>query len=803
MSNFPFGRLALAVLAAAVAVTAVPYASAPIGDQARLIEVPGSQVVVALWEEPGPSGTSVPYYGISLDGRDFVHTAPASYVLGLRYAHFDPLAGEPTVATELAADAGVHLYIVQFVTQPLEVYANAIEAAGGVIRHYVAQSAYLVEMDAATRAAVAQLPYVRWIGPYHPAYRLEEYMLDNFSEASRFYPLQRYNILLLDRDQKLPVSERIEALGGVVENHNAGKKLIEATLTPAELFQVIRWDEVLFVDRWSDYEKDMNNIRIINGANYIETVGGYTGQGVRGEVFDAGFNLGHHDFQSRPLIQHGTTGTDSHGSSTSGICFGDGAGQWIARGLLPMGQGIVGDYHYIPMTGQSRYDHTGEQVLPPYECVFETSSVGSNRTTQYTDLSAETDEMLFDFDVVHCQSQSNAGNQDSRPQAWAKNIISVGATYHYDNTNIADDMWNYGASIGPATDNRIKPDLCSVYDMIYTTSCCNYESYTNGFGGTSGATPIVAGHVGLFHQMWADGIFGNQVIPGGTVFENRPHMTTPKVMLIASAKQYEFSGLTHDKTRCHQGWGMPDMQMLYDQRDNFYIIDQTQPLQSFEVSRHLITVSTTETTLKIAMSYPDPPGNPAVQSQHRINDLSLRVVSPSGVVYNGNYGLYEHPWSLPGGAPDTKNTVECVFIQDAEIGNWTVEISAAELVQDGYVATPELDAVFSLAVMGGQGQDWSAVGEPGAPVASQLSLRLLDTNPGNTMRLGYALPAGTQVRLTVHDVTGRVVATLADGQQSAGEHQVTWNGAAARPGVYFARLTAAGQETSRKLLVVN
>ena len=56
------------------------------------------------------------------------------------------------------------------------------------------------------------------------------------------------------------------------------------------------------------------------------------------------------------------------------------------------------------------------------------------------------------------------------------------------------------------------------------------------------ATPIIAGHAGLFFQMWADGIFGNEVIPGGTVFENRLHMTTAKAVLINNAQQYPFSG---------------------------------------------------------------------------------------------------------------------------------------------------------------------------------------------------------------------------------------------------------------------
>ncbi len=800
-------RPALTILAAAVALTAAATASGPIGSQARLIEVPNTPVVLALWDEADARGAAVPYYGVSLDGQDFVRTAPAIYEIGLRYAHFDPLAGEPTIAPELKADARGRLFIVQFVTQPLEVFRAAIEAAGGTIREFVGPQAYLVEMDQAARLQIAQLPYVRWVGPFHPAYRLEEFLRDNYSSAASAYPMLRYNIRVLSVEQKLPVAERIEALGAVVDNASAGKLNIEATLTPTELFQVIRWDEVLFVDRWSAYETDMNNIRVIGGANYLESVTGFKGEGVRGEIFDAGFNLIHVDFQSRPLILHGSVGSDSHGAATSGICFGDGTGQAIARGLLPAGQGIVADYHYSSMTGTGRYNHTGELVQPPYEAVFQTASVGSSQTTQYTNISADTDDMLFDFDIVHCQSQSNTGNRNSRPQAWAKNIIAVGAAYHYDNTNMADDCWCGGASIGPASDNRIKPDFCQAYDATYTTSCCGATSYTPSFGGTSGATPIVAGHVGLFHQMWSEGIFGNEVIPGGTVFQNRPHMTTPKAVLIVSAKQYDFTGLTHDKTRCHQGWGVPNLQTLYDYRERLYVVDQSDVLSPFEVATHLIDVGEEDTVLKIAMVYPDPAGNPSVQTMHRVNDLSLRVVSPSGTVYNGNYGLYESPWSSAGGSADILNTVECVFVNAPEAGRWTLEVSADEIVQDGYPATEDLDAVYSLAVMGGTSIDWSSAGDFAAAAESKLSLRLASANPANAMRLAYALPSPTAVRLTVHDVTGRTVATLTDQVMAAGEHEASWSGrddagSAVRPGVYFARLTAAGQETSRKLLLV-
>ena len=666
----------------------------------RCITLPDSSTVLKLWDEKLDTGEIVPFYSISVDGgKSLVRTVEASYEIGLRYAHFDPLMSEPSIVPLLTASDDMHLFIVQFFTQPLQEFQDALTGLGGVIRHYIAQYAYLVEMSESVRSEVETLPYVRWVGPYHPAYRLEEFLVDNLDDAYQIYPHQRYNIQVLSVEQKTIVAKRIESIGGSVNTADAGKLLIEATLTPNQLFVVIRWDEVNFVDQWGPYEADMNIVREISGANHIESVAGYNGSGVRGEVFDAGFNLNHVDFQHHPLILHGSVGSDTHGAATSGICFGTGTGDSKGRGLLPEGQGIVADYNYIGMEGINRYTHTGEEVQDPYNCVFETSSVGSPQTGQYTTISADTDDALFDFDILHCQSMSNwANNQTVRPQAWAKNIVSVGGVNHYDTLSKSDDMWYdpySSASVGPASDGTIKPDLWHFYDEIWTT----YSSSTNGydnFGGTSGATPITAGHFGLFFQMWSDGIFGNDVTPGGTVFENRPHMTTAKAMMINTADQYPFNGTTEDKTRMHQGWGMASVKNLYDLRDNFYIIDESDILAPFEVSTHSVAVESGSPYLKVTMTYADPAGNPAVQSQHRINDLTMKVISPSDVIYWGNNGLKNGVWSQPNGAPDTKDTVECVFVQNPEGGTWTIQVSADEIIQDSHIETPELDADYAL-----------------------------------------------------------------------------------------------------------
>ena len=664
---------------------------------ARLVAVPGSATLLMVWDEVLPDGQTAPFYAISLDGRRVAAIRQTSYVLKLRQGDFDPAVGHPLVEAGLAAGAGCNLYIVQFVTQPLEEFRAQIDTLGGTVHHYLANHAHIVRMSLAVRDSVAELPYVRWVGPYHPAYRLDELMRYNRASAGELFPLKRYNIQVLETGQKQVVAQRIRGLGGVVDVRDAGKYLLQATLTPEQLFEAVRWDEVLFVDPWGPMEADMDIVREIGGANYIEQVAGYTGQGVWGEVLDMGFNLGHVDFAAHPLIPHTPVGTSTHGAACSGIIFGDGTGNPQARGLLPDGQGIVAAWTLVY---PSRYAHTAELLEDPYYAVFQSSSVGSPRTTQYTTLSAEMDTILFDFDIVHCQANGNSGNPQCRPEGWAKNIICVGGVYHYDTLATTDDCWCGGATTGPAADGRIHPDLCHFYDAVFTVSCCEPTSYAT-IGGTSAATPIVCGYTGLFLQMWADGIFGNPVDPTAPrpVFDNRPHMSTTKAMMINTASQYPFSGTSHDLTRTHQGWGMPDLRWMYDMREKMFIVDETELLGNLESIEFSLPVELGEPELRATLVYTDPPGVPA-STQHRINDLTLKVTSPSGVVYWGNHGLLEGNYSTPGGEPNTIDTVENVFVLDPEAGAWTFEVIAAEINQDSHVETPELDADFALVVSG-------------------------------------------------------------------------------------------------------
>ena len=667
----------------------------------RLVQIEGSQKFSVTWTETNDRGRTSAHYAISLDGQTFVTVKETSYEIMMRRDRFDPLDRVPQFEGSVTGPGG-DVYFVQFVTQPLEEYTDAVESLGGTVYGFISNHTRLVRMDASMSQAVRALPFVRWVGPYHPEFRLEEELLAGLATGD--LGEAKYNVMVFERgmDQKALVAQGISSLGGTFDELHPEGFILEATLSPEQLASVATFDEVQWIDRWSEPQADMNIVRNFSGANYLETTAGFNGVGVRGEVMDCcGHYPNHPEFQANNpiagmpgIITHGGVSGGTHGTSCAGINFAHGVSP-TRRGLMPWAQGIMAN----SKSGGARYTHTAELVNPNlnYKAVYQSNSWGNTQTQAYTSASFELDDIIFINDIIICQSQSNTGNKNSRPQAWAKNIVAVGGIKHKNTLTRADDQWTFGASIGPAADGRIKPDLAHFYDSVTTTS--SSTGYTNSFGGTSCATPITAGHFGLFFQMWHAGIFGNPT--AGSVFESKPHFTTAKAVLINTAESYNFSGPNHDLTRVHQGWGTADVQKIYDERNNMLIIDETDVISNLQTSTYNVVVSAGEPELKVTMVYADRAGTVS-SSQHRQNDLTLRVTSPTGTVYWGNNGLLEGNWSVAGGVANTKDTVENVYIQEPPPGNWTVDIIGAEIVVDTHVETGAVDADYALVMRGVQ-----------------------------------------------------------------------------------------------------
>ena len=69
---------------------------------------------------------------------------------------------------------------------------------------------------------------------------------------------------------------------------------------------------------------------------------------------------------------------------------------------------------------------------------------------------------------------------------------------------------------------------------------------------------------------------------------------------------------------------------------------------------------------------------------------------------------------------------------------------------------------------------------------------------GNAFRVAFGLERPANVRLTVHDVAGRTIATLTSGRAEAGSHSIRWSAGGVARGVYLVRLEADAGEGSRE-----
>ena len=679
------------------------------------------KTTVVSWTEVGADGVSRSGFAHGEEGRSLQVVRDADYRLGTKFGALDPLA-DVAAPAEFAAKAGSGLRIVQFTAIPSQDLTAAVKAAGGEVYGYIANYAFMVKMDDATAAAVAAMPFVRSVSVMSPVLKVDgDILLKHFridvgagKSGTVGYAVQRegyerYNVMVHADGlaMKQAVADEIARLGGSFDPISEHGVLVQATLSPAQITALAKMDEVAFIDPIGEAPyTDMDIVRIMGGANFLETAAGYTGQGVRAEVLDAGFLATHTDFVNggRTVLAHNVFGVDSHGTATYGINFGSGTANPQGRGMVPSAQGIAGSYQSSSgslLSGAAlRIPYTQELVNPSlnYRAVYQSNSWGDAQVTTYTTISAQMDSIVFDTDLLILNSQSNTGNQLSRPQAWAKNVLAIGALNHFNDTNDLNDTVN-GTSLGPASDGRTKPEMAFYYDSIFCPTSTSVTAYTSTFGGTSAATPMSAGHCGLFFQMWHNGIFGNPT--GADVFTSRPRSTTARAMMVSTG----FNWSTTQATRNGQGWGRPNVQNLWNRRNNFFIIDWqrnanwTETLVQGQTRTYTVYVAPNQPDFKATMAYPDPAPAVINQTQHRVNNLDLTVTAPNGTIYRGNNGMATSNVTIPGGANDTKNTLENVWVANPPAGVWTIQVSAPEIVVDGFLPTSGVnDAVFSLAV---------------------------------------------------------------------------------------------------------
>ncbi|MBM4168725.1 MAG: T9SS type A sorting domain-containing protein [Ignavibacteria bacterium] len=167
-----------------------------------------------------------------------------------------------------------------------------------------------------------------------------------------------------------------------------------------------------------------------------------------------------------------------------------------------------------------------------------------------------------------------------------------------------------------------------------------------------------------------------------------------------------------------------------------------------------------------------------VQLHHKYLIVDAEHTSYPGVVLTGS-----HNWST---SAETRNDENTVIIRRNRIANLYLQEFKAR-----YNAAGGLDSIIV------------AVEKMSDAVPTRFSLSQNYPNPFNpSTTIEFGLPQTTRISLTVFDLVGRGIATLAEGEYQAGVHRVTWNTKNLPSGVYFYRFSGGGIVQLKRMMLV-
>ncbi|MCK4806497.1 MAG: T9SS type A sorting domain-containing protein [Candidatus Aegiribacteria sp.] len=191
----------------------------------------------------------------------------------------------------------------------------------------------------------------------------------------------------------------------------------------------------------------------------------------------------------------------------------------------------------------------------------------------------------------------------------------------------------------------------------------------------------------------------------------------------------------------------------------------------------------------------------------------------TGVLESSILDAQEDPnWSSIGWTATTPANTDVIFQlrsseNSAVMGSWSADITSPGSIDpyvtdgDNYIqyrvllATTDMVDTPAIPILEDVTLNWTTVGiaDPNSP-ADVFTLRIMSANPSfGAPVIAFSVPNICNVNLSIFDMSGRVVARIADGEIEAGNYQVSIENLV--PGVYHCRMEA-GEFTAVKRLVV-
>ncbi|MEO9533723.1 MAG: S8 family serine peptidase [Crocinitomicaceae bacterium] len=614
---------------------------------------------------------------------------------------------KPTFNEEELVDD--HYYrIICFSQTPTQQDKKELSENGIQLLDYLPKKSFYAAIKTTANLSILSTKNALSVVPIETNYKLipdlinEKYadwaLLSNNEIALRFNFFEGVNELF--------VKEQLAAIGGKIISD-----IFPQTLTVSinidqlqELYALPFCYYFEFIDAPEVAEgyKDVTNHR----AAWMQNPNGggvaYTGAGVNVMMQDDGTIGPHIDYEGR-LTTEVSSNSGDHGDHVAGIIMGAGNLDEEAIGNAP------GAHLYVYSSANSNYGFVPE-LVDTGNLVITSKSYGDGQNAGYTTLSRSLDEQCRNYDqLIHVFSAGNSGTSNFGYGAGAgwgnitgghkqgKNVLAVG--------NLSfTDVLSASSSRGPASDGRIKPDICAVgTNVISTIDDHTYDTKT----GTSMAAPAVAGCLALLYEAYKD-LHGGQ---------------NPSAALINAIVLNTADDLGNPGPDFKYGWGRINVKKAYElMAGEQYISSQ---IQQGATNQHQVNIPAGTKQVKIMVYWTDYQASPSA-SKALVNDLNLTATDPSGTTFLPyilnplpNPGLLDQD-AEPG--VDDLNNMEQIVISNPLAGQYNLNIQGFDVpegIQEYYISYEIIQDDLTITYpIGGESVKpgpewirWDAIGE--------------------------------------------------------------------------------------------
>lgn len=549
---------------------------------------------------------------------------------------------------------------IQFYSTPTQATQDLFKANGMELMEYIPHQTYLFHFPLNTSIDLLVREGVKSITAVPNRAKLSEQLKSMHFEDWAWDGDQI--LVIMEYHKPFDLNEVLDDLkptqSRVIETFE-DYNMIEMAINPSAIDAIAARSYIKFMDLvGAPAVPDDNRGRSLHRASNLDTnmPGGrsYMGRGVGVMVRDDGRVGPHIDFQGR-ITNYSNAGGGSHGDGVAGIMAG-------AGNLLPSNRGMAAGTHVFGVNYVNHFlDYTTTNLISTGQAQITNSSYSDGCNGGYTTFARTVDTQTNENrNLLHVFSAGNSNNQNCGYGAgnqWGnitgghkqgKNVIATANT-NFNGTIVAS------SSRGPATDGRIKPEIAAHGGQISTNENNTYQ----GFSGTSGAAPGIAGVAAQLYEAYSD-LNGGEFPPSALI----------KATLLNTANDVGNVGPDFIF-----GWGIVNglrAAMLIE--DGRYLSDEVAQGVS---KTHTINIPAGTKQVRFMVYWHDPeaaPGaNPAL-----VNDLDLTVKTP------GNTTLL--PWvldhtpnptnlNLPATTGvDSLNNMEQVLINNPSAGNYEVSV---------------------------------------------------------------------------------------------------------------------------------